>query len=159
MTVAAVALPLALAFGVISGASAAAGLVTAIISGYPHWRAVRRAFIRISGPTGAMSAVLIVLAQKYGLNGVFIAGAIAGVLLLVIGLLRLGRFIAFVPAPVITGFTSGIALIIFIGQIDNLLGIKMPRAGSSATEKLQGYLPGRLHHRLARRAPRYDCDR
>jgi SulP family sulfate permease len=140
ITVAAVALPLALAFGVLSGASAAAGLVTAILSGFLIG-ALSGAPYQISGPTGAMSAVLIVLAQKYGLNGVFIAGALAGVLLLIIGLLRLGRFIAFIPTPVITGFTSGIALIIAIGQIDNLLGIKTPSADSSAL-KLTGYLRG-----------------
>jgi SulP family sulfate permease len=74
ITVAAVALPLALAFGVLSGASAAAGLVTAILSGFLIG-ALSGAPYQISGPTGAMSAVLIVLAQKYGLNGVFIAGA------------------------------------------------------------------------------------
>jgi SulP family sulfate permease len=137
LTVAAVALPLALAFGVASGASAAAGLVTAILAGFVIG-ALSGAPYQISGPTGAMSAVLIVLAQQYGLTGIWLAGAIAGVLLLVIGLLRLGRFIAFVPAPVITGFTSGIALIIFIGQIDNFLGIQTPGA-HSATEKLLGY--------------------
>ena len=140
ITVAAVALPLALAFGVLSGASAAAGLITAIIAGFLIG-ALSGAPYQISGPTGAMSAVLIVLAQKYGLNGVFVAGALAGVLLLIIGLLRLGRFIAFIPAPVITGFTSGIALIIAIGQIDNLLGIKTPGAESSAL-KLTGYFRG-----------------
>lgn len=137
LTVAAVALPLALAFGVASGASAAAGLVTAILSGFLIG-ALSGAPYQISGPTGAMSAVLIVLAQQYGLTGVWLAGAVAGVLLLIIGLLRLGRFIAFVPAPVITGFTSGIALIIFIGQIDNFLGIQTPGA-HSATLKLLGY--------------------
>ena len=140
ITVAAVALPLALAFGVLSGASAAAGLITAIIAGFLIG-ALSGAPYQISGPTGAMSAVLIVLAQKYGLNGIFVAGALAGVLLLIIGLLRLGRFIAFIPAPVITGFTSGIALIIAIGQIDNLLGIKTPGAESSAL-KLTGYFRG-----------------
>ncbi|HRI57647.1 MAG TPA: SulP family inorganic anion transporter, partial [Anaerolineae bacterium] len=120
-----------------SGASAAAGLVTAILSGFLIG-ALSGAPYQISGPTGAMSAVLIVLAQQYGLTGVWLAGAVAGVLLLIIGLLRLGRFIAFVPAPVITGFTSGIALIIFIGQIDNFLGIQTPGA-HSATLKLLGY--------------------
>jgi SulP family sulfate permease len=140
LTVAAVALPLALAFGVASGASAAAGLVTAILAGFIIG-ALSGAPYQISGPTGAMSAVLIILAQQYGLTGVWLAGAIAGVLLLVIGLLRLGRFIAFVPAPVVTGFTSGIALIIFIGQIDNLLGIQTPGA-HSATEKVLGYFQG-----------------
>jgi SulP family sulfate permease len=85
-----------------------------------------------------MSAVLIILAQKYGLPGIWIAGVFSGVLLLIIGLLRLGRFIAFIPAPVVTGFTSGIALIIFIGQIDNFLGVKTPGA-DSAVLKLIGY--------------------
>ncbi len=140
ITVAAVALPLALAFGVASGASAAAGLVTAIVAGLVIGL-LSGAPYQISGPTGAMSAVLILLAQRYGLPGVWVAGLMAGVLLLIIGFLRLGRFIAFVPAPVITGFTSGIALIIIIGQIDNLLGIQTAGA-ESAAEKLIGYFQG-----------------
>jgi SulP family sulfate permease len=140
LTVAAVALPLALAFGVASGATAAAGLVTAILAGIVIG-ALSGAPYQISGPTGAMSAVLIVLAQRYGLDGIFIAGLLSGFLLLVIGILRLGRFIAFIPAPVITGFTSGIALIIFIGQIDNLLGVKT-EAAESAALKLFNYLKG-----------------
>lgn len=140
LTVAAVALPLALAFGVVSGATASAGMVTAILAGLLIGL-LSGAPYQISGPTGAMSAVLIVLAQKYGLEGVWVAGGMAGIALLVIGLLRLGRFIAFIPAPVITGFTSGIALIIAIGQIDNLLGIKTPGTESSAL-KLFGYFRG-----------------
>lgn len=144
LTVAAVALPLALAFGVASGASAAAGLVTAVIaglvigffSGAPY---------QISGPTGAMSAVLIVLVQRYGLEGVWIAGLISGMFLLIIGILKLGRFIAFIPSPVISGFTSGIALIIFIGQIDNFLGVKTPGSESAFIKFLDyfkgGFLP------------------
>jgi sulfate permease, SulP family len=138
LTVGAVSLPLALAFGVASGATPAAGLVTAIVAGLVIGALSGSAY-QISGPTGAMSAVLLVLAQKYGLTGVWVAGGLAGLLLLVIGLLRLGRFIAFIPAPVITGFTSGIALIIAIGQLDNLLGIATPAADSAAL-KLLGYL-------------------
>ena len=140
LTVAAVALPLALAFGVASGATAGAGLVTAVLSGLVIG-ALSGAPYMISGPTGAMSAVLIVLVERYGLEGIWIAGLLSGVLLLIIGLLRLGRFIAFIPAPVITGFTSGIALIIFIGQIDNLLGVKTP-GSESALFKLFGYFNG-----------------
>jgi sulfate permease, SulP family len=140
LTVAAVALPLALAFGVASGATAGAGLVTAIIAGFVIG-ALSGAPYQISGPTGAMSAVLIILAQKYGLSGVWVAGVLSGILILLIGLLRLGRFIAFIPAPVVTGFTSGIALIIFIGQIDNFLGAKTPGADSSAL-KVLGYFRG-----------------
>ena len=140
LTVAAVALPLALAFGVASGASAGAGLVTAILAGF-IMGALTGAPFQISGPTGAMSAVLIVLATRYGLEGIWVAGLLSGALLLVIGLLRLGRFIAFIPSPVISGFTSGIALIIFIGQIDNLLGIRTPDA-ETAAQKFLGYFSG-----------------
>lgn len=140
LTVAAVALPLALAFGVASGANASAGLVTAVIAGFIIG-ALSGAPFQISGPTGAMSAVLIVLAQKYGLQGIWVAGLLSGVFLLIIGLLRLGRFIAFIPAPVITGFTSGIALIIFIAQIDNLLGVKTISV-ESALGKFINYFKG-----------------
>ena len=140
LTVAAVALPLALAFGVASGAAAAAGLVTAVLAGLIIG-GLSGAPYQISGPTGAMSAVLILLVEKYGLEGIWIAGLLSGSLLLLIGVLRLGRFIAFIPAPVITGFTSGIALIIFIGQIDNLLGVKT-EATVSAFFKLLGYFKG-----------------
>lgn len=140
LTVAAVALPLALAFGVASGASAAAGLVTAVLAGLIIG-ALAGAPFQISGPTGAMSAVLIVLVQRYGLEGIWVAGLLSGVFLLIIGLLRLGRFIAFIPAPVISGFTSGIALIIFIGQIDNFLGVKTPGT-ETAAQKFLGYFQG-----------------
>src|SRR5262245_26403467 len=142
LTVAAVALPLALAFGVASGATAAAGLVTAILAGF-IMGALTGAPFQISGPTGAMSAVLVVLVARYGLQGIWVAGLFSGILLLIIGLLRLGRFIAFIPSAVISGFTSGIALIIFIGQIDNLLGIQTP-AAETAAQKLFGYFNGGL---------------
>ena len=135
LTVAAVALPLALAFGVASGADAAAGLVTAILAGILIG-GLGGAPFQISGPTGAMSAVLIVLAARYGLEGVWVAGVLAGLIILVTGALRLGRIVSLIPTPVISGFTSGIALIIALGQIDNFLGIKTPR--------------GRAHHRKDR---------
>ena len=138
LTVAAVALPLALAFGVASGASAAAGMVTAILAGF-IMGLLGGAPYQISGPTGAMSAVLIVLVTRYGLEGIWVAGLFSGFLLLMIGIMRLGRFIAFIPAPVISGFTSGIALIIFIGQIDNFFGVKTA-ATETAAQKFIGYL-------------------
>src|SRR5690606_28957775 len=80
----------------------------------------------------------IVLVSRYGLTGIWVAGLLSGLLLLIIGILRLGRFIAFIPSAVISGFTSGIALIIFIGQIDNFFGIKTP-AVETAAGKLIGY--------------------
>lgn len=142
LTVAAVALPLALAFGVASGADAAAGLVTAVIAGVVIG-ILGGAPYQISGPTGAMSAVLIVLATRYGLQGMWLAGLLAGVMLLLLGIFRLGRVVALIPAPVISGFTSGIALIIALGQIDNALGISTPPAEHTA-DKLLGYFNQQL---------------
>jgi len=140
LTVAAVALPLSLAFGAASGVSAAAGLVTAILAGIVMG-ALAGAPYQISGPTGSMSAVLVLLVTRYGVESVWIAGFLSGALLLIIGIMRLGRFIAFIPAPVIRGFTSGIALIIFISQIDSLLGVKTP-AATTAAQKFLGYFHG-----------------
>ncbi|KAF5069489.1 C4-dicarboxylic acid transporter DauA [anaerobic digester metagenome] len=139
LTVCAVALPLALAFGVSSGATAAAGLVTAIIAGVVI-ALLGGASYQISGPTGAMSAVLIGIVGTYGLQGVFFASFAAGVLLLLAGILRLGRLIGFIPMPVVMGFTSGIAVIIAMGQIDNFFGTVSE--GSSNLEKIASY--GRL---------------
>jgi SulP family sulfate permease len=137
VTTAAVALPLALAFGVASGASAAAGLVTAIIAGLVIG-VLSGAGYQISGPTGAMSAVLIVLANRYGLEGVWVAGLMAAVFILLLGIFDLGQIVNFIPTSVVAGFTSGIALIIFIGQIDNLLGVRTP-AAENAVMKVLGY--------------------
>ncbi len=134
LTVGTVALPLALAFGVAGGATAAAGMVTAIIGGALIALLGGTSF-QVSGPTGAMSAVLIVLSQRYGLSGVWVAGMLAGIILILLGAFRLGRYIAFIPSPVITGFTSGIALIIALGQIDNVLGVP-PRDGEAAVDRL-----------------------
>ncbi|MEG0157015.1 MAG: SulP family inorganic anion transporter, partial [Anaerovoracaceae bacterium] len=123
ITVAAVALPLALAFGVSSGATAAAGLVTAIIGGIIIG-AFSGASFQISGPTGAMTAILVTLAAKFGMEGILIACFFAGIILVVAGILKLGRMISFIPSSVITGFTSGIALIIALGQLDNFFGVQ-----------------------------------
>ncbi|MEF3275159.1 MAG: SulP family inorganic anion transporter [Chloroflexus sp.] len=137
ITVGAVSLPLALAFGVASGADAPAGLVTAILAGILIGGLSGAAF-QISGPTGAMSAVLIVIANRYGLEGVWVATLLAGVMLILLGIFRLGRYIAFIPSPVIAGFTSGIALIIAIGQLDNVLGVTTPKV-ENALEKVLYY--------------------
>ena len=121
ITVAAVALPLSLAFGIGSGASAHAGLITAIIAGFIIGSLAGASF-QISGPTGSMLAISLALATKFGLNGLFIAGLMAGVLLIIAGILNLGKIVSVIPAPVIAGFTSGIALIIIISQVDNFFG-------------------------------------
>jgi len=138
LTVAAVALPLALAFGVASGSTAAAGLVTAILASLIIG-ALSGAPYQISGPTGAMSAVMILVVQQHGLRGLWLASLLAAAIVLALGIFRLGRIINFIPAPVITGFTSGLSLVIAIGQIDNALGITTAGAHSSAL-KLLGYV-------------------
>lgn len=136
ITVAAVALPLALAFGVSCGADAAAGLITAIIAGILI-SALSGASFQISGPTGAMTAILISVVAKYQLRGVFIASVMAGIILLICGILKIGKIVSLIPMPVVTGFTSGIAIIIALGQIDNLFGTVSE--GESAIAKLMSY--------------------
>lgn len=142
ITVAAVALPLALAFGVSSGADAAAGLITAIIAGLVIGT-LSGAFYQISGPTGAMAAVLVSILAKYQLQGVFIATLLAGIMLLLAGFLHMGKLTEYIPAPVITGFTSGIAVIIALGQLDNFLGVTS--VGDSAVLKLISYFKMGFH--------------
>ncbi len=136
LTVAAVALPLALAFGVSAGATAACGLVTAIVAGLVI-SALTGGYYQISGPTGAMAAILGSLIGTYGMQGMFAATFLAGIMLLIAAVLHLGNLTAFVPAPVITGFTSGIAVIIAMGQIDNFFGTYSE--GGSALAKLASY--------------------
>ncbi|MGB4438161.1 MAG: SulP family inorganic anion transporter, partial [Sedimentibacter sp.] len=136
LTVTAVALPLALAFGVSSGANAASGLITAIIAGLLIG-SLSGASYQISGPTGAMSAILMSLAMKNGMEGVFLAGFISGIILLIAAAFHFGRLVSFIPAPVITGFTSGIAIIIALGQVDNFLGTTSQ--GENAIQKIMSY--------------------
>lgn len=136
VTVAAVALPLALAFGVSSGATAAAGLVTAIIAGLIIG-GLSGASYQISGPTGAMTAILVSLVSQHGIQGVFMASFLAGVILLIAGFLKLGGLVSYLPMPVITGFTSGIAVIIAFGQVNNLTGLTSE--GLTTIEKLKSY--------------------
>lgn len=136
ITVAAVALPLALAFGISSGATAAAGLITALIAGLVIGM-LSGASYQISGPTGAMAAILCSLVASYQMQGVFIACFMSGVILLLCGIFKLGGLVQFIPTPVITGFTSGIAIIIAFGQINNLTGLKCE--GTSTIDKIVSY--------------------
>jgi SulP family sulfate permease len=140
ITVMAVALPLALAFGISSGATAQAGLVTAIVAGVVMG-GLSGASFQISGPTGAMAAILGGLAVRYGQEGLLLAGAMSGAVLIFAGVLRLGKLVRILPSPVVTGFTSGIGVIIFIGQLDNFLGVATP-ATESAALKLVQYVTG-----------------
>ncbi|MGC9666227.1 SulP family inorganic anion transporter [Planosporangium sp. 12N6] len=122
LTVAVVALPLALAFGVTSGLGAQAGLVTAVVAG-----AVAAVFggsnLQVSGPTGAMTVVLVPVVQRFGATGVLMVGAMAGVVLVALAAARLGRYVRYLPTPVIEGFTAGIAVVIALQQLPAALGV------------------------------------
>jgi SulP family sulfate permease len=121
LTVAVVALPLALGFGIASGLGAAAGLATAIVAG-----ALAAIFggsnLQVSGPTGAMTVVLVPIVARYGPGGVLTVGFLAGLLLIGLAVARAGRYARLVPAPVVEGFTAGIAVIIFLQQVPAALG-------------------------------------
>ncbi len=125
VTVAVVALPLALGFGITSGAGAAAGLVTAAVAGVLA-AVFGGSNLQVSGPTGAMTVVLLPLVTQYGVAALAPVGILAGLFLVVFAVARIGRFIRYIPYPVITGFTMGIAVIIFLQQVPGFLGT--PRA-------------------------------
>ncbi len=136
ITVGAVALPLALAFGAASVDEAhlavgiAGGMITAIIAGLISGLLGGGSF-QISGPTGAMAVILgTIVSGQYGLQGMFLATFLSGAILLAAGLLRLGRLVQFIPKPVVTGFTSGIALVIAIGQLGNAFGVSASGEGT-----------------------------
>ena len=110
-----VALPLAMAFAIASGARPEQGLYTAIVGGVLV-SVLGGSRLQIAGPTGAFIAILAGVTAKYGIAGLQVATLMAGVMLLLMGVARLGGIIKFIPAPVIVGFTSGIGVIIFVGQ-------------------------------------------
>jgi SulP family sulfate permease len=130
-TVAVVALPLALAFGITAGLGAQAGLVTAIVAGLVA-AVFGGSHVQVSGPTGAMTVVLVPLVARYGTEAVFTVGVVAGILVVVAAALRLGRYVAFIPWPVIEGFTVGIAVIIFLQQVPAALGVAKPEGENTA---------------------------
>jgi SulP family sulfate permease len=130
-TVAVVALPLALAFGITSGMGAQAGLVTAIVAGLVA-AVFGGSHVQVSGPTGAMTVVLLPLVHRFGVAAVATVGVVAGLLVLVAAALRLGRYVAFIPWPVVEGFTLGIAVIIFLQQVPAALGVDRPPGENTA---------------------------
>ena len=130
-----VALPLAMAFAIASGARPEQGLYTAIVAGLltSVFGGTR---VQISGPTGAFIAVLSIITAQHGIAGLQIATLMAGVILLVFGIARLGAVIKYIPNPVIAGFTAGIAVIIFVGQWKDFLGLSPAPAGLRFHQKL-----------------------
>lgn len=124
LTVAIVALPLAMALAIASGATPAQGLVTAVVAGFLI-SALGGSRFQIGGPTGAFVVVVYGVLAQYGQDGLILATLMAGVMLVVAGLARVGTWVKYIPEPVITGFTSGIAIIIFSSQVRDLLGLQM----------------------------------
>jgi sulfate permease, SulP family len=122
LTVAVVALPLALGFGVTSGAGAAAGLATAIVAGTLAATFGGSNF-QVSGPTGAMTVVLLPIVAAYGVMVLPVLGLLAGLFLLVFAFVGVGRYVHYIPWPVVSGFTNGIAVIIALQQVPGLLGV------------------------------------
>jgi SulP family sulfate permease len=119
-----VALPLAIAFAIASGVTPGRGLWTAIVAGFLI-SALGGSRVQIGGPTGAFVVIVYGIVQKYGIDGLTVATLFAGVLLIIMGAVGLGTVIKFIPQPVVTGFTSGIAVIIFSSQVKDLFGIRM----------------------------------
>ena len=133
-----VALPLAIAFAIASGVSPDRGLITAIVAGFLI-SALGGSRVQIGGPTGAFVVIVYGIVQKYGLQGLTVATLMAGFMLVTMGLARLGSVIKFVPTPLVTGFTSGIAVIIFSSQVKDFLGLRMGDVPANFIEKLVAY--------------------
>ena len=133
-----VALPLAIAFGIASGVTPEKGIITAIVAGL-----VVSLFggskVQIGGPTGAFIIIIYGIIQQYGIEGLTIATLMAGVFLIMFGVLHLGTIIKYIPYPIVVGFTSGIALTIFTTQVKDLLGLTMPQVPSDFIEKWIAY--------------------
>ena len=134
-----VALPLAIAFGIASGVSPEKGLITAIIGGFIV-SALGGSSIQIGGPTGAFIVIVYGIIQNFGLEGLAIATVVAGILLVIMGAVKLGTVIKFIPYPIVVGFTSGIALTIFTTQIKDLFGLTMEKVPADFISKWIEYV-------------------
>lgn len=135
ITVALVALPLSIAIAIASGADPKAGLLTAIVAGFLI-SMLGGSRVQIGGPTGAFIVVVYDIIEQHGFDGLLLATLMAGVILVVGGLLRAGRFITLVPEPVVEGFTVGIALIIAVSQLKDLLGLSATKVPADLVQAL-----------------------
>jgi sulfate permease, SulP family len=133
-----VALPLAIAFAIASGVSPEKGIFTAIIAGFII-SALGGSRVQIGGPTGAFIVVVYGIVQQFGVNGLIIATFIAGILLIIIGVTKLGNAIKYIPYPLVIGFTTGIAIIIFSSEVKDFLGLKMGSVPADFISKWLAY--------------------
>lgn len=138
LTVAIVALPLAMALAIASGTTPDKGLVTAVVAGFLI-SALGGSRFQIGGPTGAFVVVVYGVIAKHGYDGLVVATAMAGVLLVIAGFARLGTWIKYIPLPVVTGFTSGIAVIIASSQVADLLGLSIDKVPAEFVDKWLAY--------------------
>src|SRR5436190_2586982 len=136
VTVGIVALPLAMAFAIASGVKPEAGIFTAVIAGLII-SGLGGTKVSIGGPTGAFIVILLGIGQKYGLDNLMICTILAGGLLLMMGIARMGGMIKYIPYPVTMGFTSGIAVLIFSTQIKDFLGLRLEKVPSEFIEKIK----------------------
>lgn len=134
-----VALPLAIAFGIASGVTPEKGIITAIVAGFLV-SLLGGSKVQIGGPTGAFIVIIYGIIQKYGIEGLTIATIMAGVFLILFGLLKLGTIIKYIPYPIVVGFTSGIAVTIFTTQIKDLFGLTIDTVPSDFIEKWACYI-------------------
>ena len=137
-----VALPLALAFAIASGVPPERGLYTAIVAGFLI-SALGGSRVQIGGPTGAFVVIVYGIVTKFGYNGLVICTIMAGFILIIMGLSRMGALIKFIPYPVVTGFTAGIAVIIFSNEIKDFLGLKMGNVPADLMDKWVAYWDSR----------------
>ncbi len=142
LTVAIVALPLSMALAIASGTTPDKGLVTAVVAGF-FISALGGSMVQIGGPTGAFVVVVSNVIHTHGFDGLVLATLMAGVILVIAGFAKLGTFVRYMPEPVITGFTSGIALIIFSSQIRDLLGLSLPEVPAEFLSKFQSFWAAR----------------
>src|SRR5213596_2631999 len=138
VTVGIVALPLAMAFAIAAGVKPEAGIFTAVIAGFII-SALGGSRVQIGGPTGAFVVIVYGIVQRYGVSGLTIATLMAGVILIAFGLAKLGSAIRFIPHPLITGFTAGIAVIIATGELKDAFGLRMGAVPAEFVERFQAY--------------------
>ena len=138
LTVSIVALPLAMALAIASGTTPDKGLVTAVIAGFLI-SALGGSRFQIGGPTGAFVVVVFSVIEQHGYDGLVLATLMAAVMLIVAGVARLGTWIKYIPEPVVTGFTAGIAVIIFSSQVGDLLGLSLDKVPGAFIEKWHAF--------------------
>ncbi len=133
-----IALPLSIAFATASGVAPSQGIITAIIAGFII-SALGGSRVQIGGPTGAFVVMIFSIVQRYGMDGLFWSTVMAGIFLVIFGLLRFGTFLKYIPYSLVVGFTSGIAVIIFFTQVKDALGLEIAQVPAGFLEKLSSY--------------------